>query len=98
MHYIPEKYDILKVAHHGSKNSSSNELLQRISPSLSVISCGKNNRYGHPHKELIERLENAGSSYLRTDEKGAVMIFSDGRQINVREFIDNIQPKDRQQN
>lgn len=93
---IPEKYDILKIAHHGSKNSSSNELLQRISPSLSVISCGKNNRYGHPHKELIERLENAGINYLRTDENGAIMIFSDGRQINIRKFIDNMQPKNRQ--
>jgi competence protein ComEC len=56
--YVPSTdYDILKVAHHGSKNSTSEEFLKLIQPEYSIISCGKNNRYGHPHKELRDRLK-----------------------------------------
>ncbi len=49
---------MLKVAHHGSKNSTKEEFLEIVNPKASVISCGKDNSYGHPHKELLERLEN----------------------------------------
>ncbi|MCM1189896.1 MAG: ComEC/Rec2 family competence protein [bacterium] len=65
---------VLKVAHHGSRNSTSRELLQQISPGLAVISCGKDNRYGHPHRELLDRLEDAGCRILQTPEKGAVTV------------------------
>lgn len=67
-------YDFLKVGHHGSSGSSSAEFLEWVSPRLAVISCGKDNMYGHPHKETLERLETAGIQYLITYEEGAVMV------------------------
>jgi len=63
---------VLKVAHHGSANSTSREFLEQISPDYAIISCGKNNRYGHPHVELLERLEQSGSCILSTMEQGAI--------------------------
>lgn len=65
---------ILKVAHHGSGNSTCEELLEQVSPALALISCGRNNRYGHPHQELLERLENAESTIMTTSELGAVRV------------------------
>ena len=53
------KVDILKVGHHGSKTSSSKEFINEINPKYSIISVGKNNRYGHPNKEVLENLENS---------------------------------------
>ena len=64
----------LKVAHHGSKYSSSEEFLERVMPQFAVISSGKNNRYGHPHTELLERLEKAGAEIRQTSKAGAVMV------------------------
>lgn len=69
------RYDVLKVSHHGSKNSSSDDFLERVAPTLSVISCGRKNRYGHPHEELLGRLGKNGSQVLRTDTQGAVTLF-----------------------
>lgn len=71
---IAKDYDVLKVAHHGSKNSTFEEFLSIIKPEYSIISCGYGNRYGHPHEELIERLLNANSKILTTPEKGAVTL------------------------
>lgn len=68
------KCDLLKVAHHGSKNSTDETFLEEICPDVSIISAGKNNRYGHPHRELIERLEKVNSSIHSTAEEGAVVI------------------------
>ncbi|MCM1535610.1 MAG: DNA internalization-related competence protein ComEC/Rec2 [Clostridium sp.] len=65
---------VLKAAHHGSKNSTSKEFLKWTAPDLTVISCGRNNRYGHPHEELLGRLEEAQSSILRTQTSGAVTL------------------------
>ena len=62
--------DILKVPHHGSKSSSSEEFVSAVSPEYSVISCGENNPYGHPSEETLERL--AGTTVLRTDINGTV--------------------------
>lgn len=64
--------DFLKVGHHGSSGSGSEEFLQWVNPEYAVISCGENNRYGHPHKETLERLEAEGVSYWITYEEGAV--------------------------
>ena len=69
-----DKVDFLKVGHHGSKYSTSDELLDVIRPEYAVISVGKKNFYGHPNRETIERLEAAGSKILRTDELGEIMI------------------------
>ena len=63
--------DILKVGHHGSRTSSGKEFINEINPKYSVISVGKNNRYGHPNKEVLNTLEN--SKIYRTDENGSIM-------------------------
>lgn len=69
-----EEYDVLKVAHHGSKNSTKEEFLEIVNPKASVISCGKDNSYGHPHKELLERLENYTEKMLFTMEEGEIRL------------------------
>ena len=74
--------DVLKVAHHGSRNSSSEELLKAIGGKQAVISCGKGNRYGHPHQELLERLKKTGYEIRRTDQEGMIrfIVKKKGRQ------------------
>ncbi len=74
-------YDLLKVGHHGSSGSSSEEFLRWVNPKLAVISCGKDNTYGHPHEETLERLEKAGIPYLITYEEGAIAVDPDCRVI-----------------
>lgn len=74
-----EKYGIgqvslLKVAHHGSRYTSSEDFLKEVRPSLSVISCGKKNRYGHPHEEVLKRLQQVKSQILDTPTYGAVVV------------------------
>ncbi len=69
-----ENVTILKVAHHGSKYSCGEAFLEQINPRLSVISCGENNWYGHPHDETLERLSDVGSMVLTTPEYGAVTV------------------------
>lgn len=79
---------LLKVAHHGSKNSTAQAFIEAVSPKLALISAGRDNRYGHPHAETLERLESAGSLIYRTDEGGAVtVIYRDGR-VWVEEFLE----------
>lgn len=65
---------ILKVAHHGSSGSTKNNFLDVIRPQVSIISCGKNNRYGHPHKETVERLGAIKTKIIRTDRNGAAAV------------------------
>ncbi|PJA49758.1 competence protein ComEC, partial [Candidatus Shapirobacteria bacterium CG_4_9_14_3_um_filter_39_13] len=69
--------EILKVAHHGSKFSTSEEFLRKIKPKLAIISVGKN-RFGHPTPEVLERLNQAGVKVLRTDQEGNIEIVSNG--------------------
>ena len=66
--------DYLKVAHHGSKNSSSPEFLSASSPKTSIISCGYKNRYNHPHKDALDRIKSTGSDVFRTDLQGNIML------------------------
>lgn len=69
---------VLKVSHHGSKTSSDPAFLQAVHPQLAVISVGRENRFGHPHAEVVERLVKTGAKVLRTDETGALkMVFDD---------------------
>ncbi|MDD3339103.1 MAG: DNA internalization-related competence protein ComEC/Rec2 [Lachnospiraceae bacterium] len=79
-------YDYLKVAHHGSKYSTEQDFLDLVKPEVSVISCGENNRYGHPHEELIQRLEFCGTKIYRTDQAGAITCETDGETWRIYEF------------
>jgi len=70
--------DILKVAHHGSKNSLSEEFFSAVSPEYSIISASRDNSFGHPHKEIIDALNNIGTNILRTYDAGDIVFVSDG--------------------
>ena len=75
--------DVLKAGHHGSKTSSSESFVGYASPEYAIISAGKNNRYGHPHKEVLDILGKFGAKILRTDESGTIKIKSDGENLAV---------------
>lgn len=75
--------EVLKVAHHGSKFSSSEDFLQRVKPELAVIQVGKNS-FGHPTREALERLERVGAGVLRNDQQGTIEVVSDGERWWVR--------------
>lgn len=77
--------DVLKIGHHGSDSSTTEEFLNAVSPSIAVISCGEGNKYGHPHREIMDRLEAAGVTILRTDIKGHIVIKTDGATVTVVE-------------
>ena len=79
-------YDVLKAAHHGSKNSGTEEFLRITEPEYVVISAGVDNRYGHPHAETLQRLDDAGCTVCSTQDNGAVMIRSDGRNMTIHGY------------
>jgi competence protein ComEC len=81
--------DFLKVAHHGSNTSSSPEFISKISPDISVISCGYKNQYGHPHKETLNSLYQNDSSVYRTDKIGDIVFYSDGDKIFTKKNYDH---------
>lgn len=79
--------DLLKIAHHGSRNSTTEALLQQLHPGTAIISCGSNNRYGHPHAELLNRLESAGVQWFCTKDYGAVIVETDkGGSVKLRGY------------
>lgn len=77
--------DILKLGHHGSSTSTGEEFFATVSPRYAVISCGRNNSYGHPHRETVELLEKYGTEYFRTDTSGSVVFISDGENITQKQ-------------
>ena len=79
-----DRVDILKVGHHGSRASLDERLLEVLSPQMALVSCGKNNRYGHPAPEVIDLLEGQGVHILRTDEQGDVSCYLHPDAIEVR--------------
>ncbi len=80
---VPLRADVLKVGHHGSRHATSEELLQKVRPSLAVISVGAHNRYRLPHQDVLDRLQAAGVRVYRTDRHGAVTVRTDGEEIEV---------------
>lgn len=85
--FITNGYEVLKVAHHGSKYSSNMEFLTMVSPEYAIISCGKNNSYGHPHEELLSRLEEVTKNIKVTSQSGAITIRTDGERMGVWEYL-----------
>jgi competence protein ComEC len=74
--------DVLKVSHHGSKTGSSMEFISLTSPKMSLVSCGIQNKFGHPSDEVINRLRDSNSLIFRTDKNGGVLLQSDGNMIS----------------
>jgi competence protein ComEC len=81
-----QRADVLKVAHHGSKTSSTEEFLDIVAPTFAVISAGFENSYGHPHPDVLERLRQHHAVVLRTDRDGLITIRSDGRLLRVETY------------
>ena len=80
--------DVLKVGHHGSKNSTIPEFLSAVNPQVAIVSAGEQNPYGHPSPELLERLTKNGVRVLRTDKDGAIQAITDGHIIYIHCFVD----------
>lgn len=76
------KADVLKTGHHGSSSSSTNKFLDVVNPEYAVISVGKNNDYGHPNKETLDKFNSRGIKVYRTDESGTIIAESDGKNIS----------------
>ena len=74
--------DVLKLGHHGSSTSSTAAFLKAVAPEYAVISCGKNNDYGHPHEETMKKLELLGCKVYRTDEMGTITAYTDGETLS----------------
>ena len=74
---------VLKVAHHGSEFGASNEFLQAVKPDYAVVSVGRDNSFGHPAKNTLERLYAAGAQVFRTDESGTIIFVTDGAKVQV---------------
>jgi competence protein ComEC len=73
---------VLKVGHHGSKTSTSQEFLDKVNPKFAVVSAGKDNKYGHPAQTVMDRLKSKGVSVFRTDEQGTIVAASNGKEVN----------------
>jgi competence protein ComEC len=83
----PARIRVLKVAHHGSRTSSSRDLLEAWRPQIAVISCGRGNTFGHPAPEVLQRLDAVGASVYRTDRDGQITLETNGRQVSVRTHV-----------
>ena len=83
---VPAKIRVLKVAHHGSRTSTSRELLEAWRPQIALISCGRGNPFGHPAPDVIARLDAIGARIYRTDRDGEVTVDTDGTNVRVTTF------------
>lgn len=87
--YPDTRWEVLKTAHHGSKNSSSEEFLELVKPTYAMISAGRENQYGHPHEETLERLADIGCKIYNTQESGAVEVVVKDDKMKIGGFLDN---------
>ncbi|HJV44592.1 MAG TPA: DNA internalization-related competence protein ComEC/Rec2 [Bacillota bacterium] len=81
-----ESIDVLKVGHHGSRSSTTAEWVSSLRPAISILSVGRKNRYGHPHQETLQALEQVESKIYRTDQQGAITIEINKRGLNIYPF------------
>jgi competence protein ComEC len=85
--YLIEEYgealdsEVLKLGHHGSRTSTAERFLQVVSPEYAVVSAGKDNRYGHPHTEVVEKVADYGSEIVSTAEQGTIIFKTDGENV-----------------
>jgi competence protein ComEC len=79
--------DLVKVPHHGSKTSSTETFVLATTPTFALISVGRNSRFGHPHKEVVERWKSSGATVMTTGECGTISIITNGRDLNLKTFI-----------
>lgn len=84
--FEPAGFRVLKAAHHGSATSSSVEFLEALRPTAAVFSCGRDNSFGHPARQVVRRYERLGSTILRTDRDGAITLETDGTHVKIRTF------------
>lgn len=83
------KADILKVAHHGSKSSSTQSFIKMVKPKIALIGVGENNHFGHPNDGVLERLKAIGARIYRTDRSGEIMLtLDDNGRVRIKEFIE----------
>lgn len=78
------KSTVLKAGHHGSRTSSSEAFIAATDPEIVIVSAGKDNSYGHPHAEVVERIQNSGATLYSTAEQGTIRLESDGASVRVR--------------
>jgi competence protein ComEC len=83
----PAPVRVLKVAHHGSRTSTSSSLLDAWRPQIALISAGRGNTFGHPTREVLERLVAIGARVYRTDLHGQITLHTDGHRVDVRTFV-----------
>jgi competence protein ComEC len=82
----PSPLRIVKVPHHGSRSSSSADLVDALGPRAAILSVGRGNRFGHPAPEVVERYRRAGAEVFRTDQDGAISLETDGHLVDIRTF------------
>lgn len=84
---MPLQADVLKVGHHGSRSSSGQSFLATVSPSVAIISCGRENSFGHPAGDVLAKLKVVGATTYRTDRQGAIVVTTDGKRISVATML-----------
>ena len=79
--------DVVKVAHHGSKTSSTQDFIKGTRAKLAVISVGRTSIFGHPHKEVVERWHNLGAEVLTTGQSGMITVTTEGKNLQLETFV-----------
>jgi competence protein ComEC len=80
--------DVVKVPHHGSKTSSTENFVRATKPAFAIVSAGRNSMFGHPHKEVVDRWRANGATVLTTGDAGTITVTTDGKDLSVKRFID----------
>src|SRR6185503_2821915 len=83
----PLRADVIKVPHHGSKTSSTEDFVVATKPQVAIISVGRKSRFGHPHKEVVERWQSKGATVLTTGQSGTITITTDGYDLKLQTFL-----------